>query len=127
MPTQIIKISEDQELHIDVKLVDTNGKISLGGMGLEHIRQVVNQSLRTDISSRSRKEYIAFSRHAFCYIAHKVYGFSQKSVGRTVGRDHTTVINSYQKYRDLMITHNKIMLNIFYRLKDQFPLDIDPR
>lgn len=58
---------------------------------------------RGAVTGCNRQKHIARARHAACHIARK-NGYSLPEIGRAIGRDHTTVINSLNRAEHLLET-----------------------
>ncbi|MDO8557051.1 MAG: helix-turn-helix domain-containing protein [Candidatus Jorgensenbacteria bacterium] len=52
-----------------------------------------------DIQGRSRRKTTAQARHLVAYFLREINGLSYPAIGDIMGRDHTTVIHSYEKIR----------------------------
>ena len=59
-----------------------------------------------EIKGRNRKKDISSARHTICWMLVKKFCMSRSAVARKVlgGRDHTTIINSLQKFDNLYET-----------------------
>lgn len=58
-----------------------------------------------EVRGPSRLKSIAQARHAYCYLCTKLDPIiTLQSVGKTISRDHSTVINSVKKTGDLRLT-----------------------
>lgn len=58
-----------------------------------------------EIRGRSRMKHVSLARHAYCYLCSKLDpACTLSSVGRSIGRDHSTVINSVNKCDALRAT-----------------------
>ena len=54
----------------------------------------------SDIANKTRKREVINGRFIFCGIMKEHFGYSLKKIGEFVGgRDHTTVIHSYEKVK----------------------------
>ena len=49
------------------------------------------------IRSGSRKGYLARPRQIFCWIAHRKLARSLSTIGKYIGRDHTTVLHGVRR------------------------------
>lgn len=55
-----------------------------------------------DIKGKSREKEVAYARHAYCYLCVKLDAMcTLKRVGNSIGRDHSTIINSIKKCEHL--------------------------
>jgi len=55
-----------------------------------------------DILSQNRQRSISTARHLFCYISYKHFGYCLTEIGRYLIRDHSTVINSVNKFQGFL-------------------------
>lgn len=72
----------------------------------EEILNIISEECRIDVEgilSRSRRRDLVYGRHMFCSILKRYFGYSLKKIGDIVDRDHTTVINSIEVFRDRYI------------------------
>lgn len=60
---------------------------------------------KEDLVGSSRLKRIATARHAYCYLCNKLDPYcTLKKIGDSLGRDHSTVVNSCRKCDDLRAT-----------------------
>lgn len=87
------------------KLIDTVAKVM--------------QVSAEDIKGRSRIQWIAMAREIYCYYARK-YGMSLTCIGRSINRDHTTVMHLLKAYeRDLSLSMFSLASeNVKFKLND---------
>jgi chromosomal replication initiator protein len=72
----------------------------------EEILSIISEECQIDVEgilSRSRKKELVFGRHMFCSVLKRYFGYSLKKIGSIVERDHTTIINSIDVFRDRYI------------------------
>lgn len=72
----------------------------------EEILNIISEECRIDVEGilgRSRRRDLVYGRHMFCSILKRYFGYSLKKIGDIVDRDHTTVINSIDVFRDRYI------------------------
>ena len=55
-----------------------------------------------DILGRNRQRNISVARHLFCYVAYTHYGYCLTAIGRFLVKDHSTVINSVNKFQGFL-------------------------
>jgi hypothetical protein len=81
-----------------------------------------------DISNREKR--FTYARHIFCFIGYKGYHYSLKEVGgRLNGRDHTTVLSSMRKLKQLLSTEKSVredVHNICALLEIETPIVYTP-
>lgn len=77
-----------------------------------------------DIGSKSRQFKFLIPRYAYCHIAHKVYGYSLKMVGDLINRDHTTVINACEEFKNMREQNIPDVLILMKALQTKFPVVI---
>jgi chromosomal replication initiator protein len=70
----------------------------------------------SDIVDKTRKREVVNGRFIFCGIMKEYFGYSLTKIGEFIGRDHTTVIHSIEKYRDRYQTeeHYRSSVNNIY-------------
>jgi hypothetical protein len=86
---------------------------------LEELELIINQFIPEDLTkqhkiksvkSSSRFRPLADIRHIFCHIAYSM-GYKLTDIGRYLNnRDHTTVINSLKRFKEL-ISYDELFLN----------------
>lgn len=72
----------------------------------EEILNIISEECRIDVEGilgRSRRRDLVYGRHMFCSILKQYFGYSLKKIGSIVDRDHTTVINSIDVFRDIYV------------------------
>ncbi len=58
----------------------------------QEIKKIINKHYGFDIATRSRKQHFAFARMIFCKLARKYTNESLAQIGKTINRDHATVL-----------------------------------
>jgi chromosomal replication initiation ATPase DnaA len=71
-----------------------------------------------DILAHNRQRPISTARHLFCYVAYKHYGYCLTVIGRFVNRDHSTVINSVNRYQNFLDCNYKLESNHYANCKN---------
>ena len=102
-------------LTIDVakkKLSDSLNQIYDSNVTIDDIQKVVashyNISL-SDIKSEKRNKKFVFPRQIAVYISRKLTEYSFPEIGNEFGgRDHTTIMHSYEKIEDLLKTDSSL-------------------
>jgi chromosomal replication initiation ATPase DnaA len=59
------------------------------------------------LKSRCREREYCDARHMYCYILRTKMDYSLIQIGRSIGRDHTTAINSINKHKNLYNSDQK--------------------
>lgn len=54
------------------------------------------------VISQNRKQHIVYARHLFCYLCRKELKMTFAGIGYIVHRDHSSIINAVNVYRDLI-------------------------
>lgn len=60
-----------------------------------------------DLKSRCRRREYCDARHMYCNILRTKLNYSLINIGRSIGRDHTTVINSVKNHNSLYKSDQK--------------------
>jgi hypothetical protein len=93
----------------DVRLsVASEGELS-AKLIPEFVLAVVCRAFRVsegEVCSRSREERLALARHAYCALAMEYTGLTLQEVGALTGRDHSTVLCSTRKSRELLYSRH---------------------
>ena len=63
------------------------------------------------VFGKDRMREVASARHMFCYMARKYTNASLGNVGKFLGRDHTTAINSVKVCNDMLDTKEEFFVN----------------
>jgi chromosomal replication initiation ATPase DnaA len=71
--------------------------------GIERYKKISEANLK----SRCRKREFCDARHMYCNMLREKMDYSLINIGRTLGRDHTTVIHSVNNHRGLYETDPK--------------------
>lgn len=67
---------------------------------VDSVRKVVEIVMGVDIFTKNRKRYVVESRMVFASILRDM-GYSLKEIGKTLNKDHTTIIHYERKLKDL--------------------------
>jgi chromosomal replication initiation ATPase DnaA len=70
-----------------------------------------------DILAHNRKRTISTARHLFCYVAYKHYGYCLTVIGRFLNKDHSTVINSVNRYQNFLDCNYKLEAKYYAQCK----------
>ena len=97
---EIPPLSQVTTLISEIKREDLPEPISLDKI-INTVAQHYNVT-SADICSKKQNANVAAARHYFIYIAHNVSGLSLKTVGKFVGRDHSTASISNKKVENEM-------------------------
>lgn len=57
-----------------------------------------------DIRSKNREREFVYPRHFYCFYMNNKYGSTLSFIGKSINRNHATVINGIKNHRDLMAT-----------------------
>jgi chromosomal replication initiation ATPase DnaA len=120
-------IAPGQEVVISISIVDTSeiptNKI-LHKPTLDELLLKVSDVSKvpiSDIISVSKRFEFLIPRYAFCHIAHKVYGYSQASVGRLINRDHSTIVNACEQLENIRQQNIPDAVMLMNNLQKHFP------
>ena len=61
-----------------------------------------------EIAGQSRKGNIIVARQMFCYVARQKNKFKFRQIGKIIGKDHSTVINSVKTVKDMLQTRSSL-------------------
>ena len=84
-------------------------------VNLENVLEaVVNVSGVTGekILGKRRDKDIASARHIFCYLGRSHTNASLEAIGKFLGKDHTTVINSIKVVNDMLDTEYEVFVDM---------------
>lgn len=84
--------------------------------GIQRYKKVTQEELQ----SRCRKRKLCDARHMYCNILRTKMDYSLIDIGRTLGRDHTTVINSIKCHESLYGTDE-----VYTRIYDKVDRYVD--
>lgn len=87
-----------------------NVKVSVINYSVSHVLQGIERytSISDEqLSSRCRKGPLCDARHMYCNILRQKMDYSLIDIGRSIKRDHTTVMNSIKKHNGLYDTDQK--------------------
>jgi len=105
----VVRIKDDNSDHGPIAVYRSENKrvwLTEGRVDVEYIVQVVAAHYRMGIPhllSRNRKKCLTWPRAIIYYLSTEWAGWSTNHVGKTLGRDHTTVMNG----RDNIIAYMK--------------------
>jgi len=71
-----------------------------------------------DILAQNRQRSISTARHLFCYIANIHYGYCFTVIGRFLSKDHSTVINSVNRYQNFLDCNYKLESKYYAQCKN---------
>jgi len=78
----------------------------------------VTEIIPHDILGQNRQRHISIARHLFCYLAYKHYGYCLTAIGRFLVKDHSTVINSVNKYQGFLECNYKLEIKYYEQCKN---------
>ena len=74
----------------------------------KEFKDVVNKAyVIDDLSIRSRQQNYAYARHTYCGLMRSLTKFSSVRIGKSINRDHATVLSSAKVHKELMKTDEK--------------------
>jgi len=122
-----LKITPGQKLvltitieSVTVENYETGSKPSLESI-LKKVSEVSNLDVQSIILKSKKMEFL-LPRYAFCHIAHKVYGYSLKSVGKTINRHYTSVINACTELQNLRNQNISDAVILIKKLQTHYPV-----
>ena len=72
---------------------------------LEECKDLINKVyLIDDLASRSRRQNYVFARHTYCGLLRNLTKLSTSTIGKSINRDHATIVNSCKLHYQLMQT-----------------------
>jgi hypothetical protein len=69
---------------------------------LDSIEEVLNLNYQ-QIASTTRSNLYVTARIFYCYLMRKHLNWSLKEIGKSINRDHTTVMHSLRSYQDYLL------------------------
>jgi len=93
---------------------------------MDEIIEVVENTFRvprTDLMSKSRKGAVTWARQVAMYLARHYTDLPLEEIGKALGRDHATVIHSFQKVNQLMEAHPTKKYEVEYLKSKLTPLE----
>jgi len=85
-------------------------------MKLTKIKEIVDEMVGFDISTKRRQRHIVYARFLYCKIAKAENPLLTTSViGKAVNRDHATVLHALKNV-DIVLSQDKDILNLYYRI-----------
>jgi chromosomal replication initiator protein len=88
----------------------------------EEILEIISEECgvsAVDVMKKSRKSEMVKVRHIYSAILKKYYGFSYPKIGEIMNKDHTTIINSVDKFRNRYINeedYRELITKIYQRI-----------
>jgi len=109
------KVVSDRLKKEQKQLTAVATNIHLQAMSSEKIRNDITDVitevfgvLKSEIQGRSRKRPIVYARHTYCMLCHNLDPESTlEKTGKSIGRDHATILNSIRKCNNLRETDLK--------------------
>ena len=68
----------------------------------QHIATVVNEVTKYNIHTKTRDRKVVEARAIYYYLCRKYTNYSTKEIGKTVGKDHATVLHGLKAVKDWM-------------------------
>lgn len=78
------------------------------------------------LSSPTRAQAIVCARFIYCYVAYKLYGYSDRRTATYIHRDRSSVKKASIQYLNMVETKFEPMLNAIRRVEVLFPIKIKP-
>lgn len=125
---QVIEVVPGKSIVIEIKVIDNKQPHELDSENKWSLRKIYDKVWMVsgiEPKHRSREQKHLIPRYAFCYIAHKVFGYSQTQVGRFIQMDRTTVFAAANQYRNMLQTDFAPMVALVKELKPHFSVSID--
>ncbi len=94
--------------HMRKTIIDTNLQ--------NKIIKLINQAFEVDIVSRTRKQEYVFGRMVYYKILRDL-GYGYQPIGRTLSKDHSTVIHSVRAFDDIT-TYDKELYSTYEVIKN---------
>lgn len=91
---------------------------------VESARKIVEMVMGVDIFAKNRKRYVVESRMIFASILRDM-GYSLKEIGRTLKKDHTTIIHYVRKLKGLLDV-DKSLLKKYLKCRELLTLKEQP-
>lgn len=98
--------------------------VSLDRLESEILTAVPFNLNKNPLKDKSRKGEYVDIRCIFCYIACKMLGFSLISVGRYLGKDHTSIIHMNKRAQNLINTDERF-LSLFKIIYEKINITAD--
>jgi len=76
---------------------------------VERLREIIVESSGVSwekIQAKRGIQEICIARHFYCYFSKTYFNVNLKTIGRSINRDHTTVIHSIQTIKDMLDTRD---------------------
>jgi len=115
---QYLSMPEFLEKHETRGLLDEDYAQSLLDNLLNKVCSYFTTVSPEDVKGRTRLAEVVKIRHLYCYLAWEFYNqnslsyISLKQIGRSLNRDHSTIIHSIKNYNDWLIREPYIKLII---------------
>lgn len=79
-----------------------------------------------DLKSETRKRDAVAARQVYCFIAHKIFKYPSKYVGKYINRDHTTVLHSVKECINHYQCRDNRITSLLKRSQSYFSFQIHP-
>lgn len=90
---------------------------------MEKYLKVVNKHFGLDITEKTRKFEFVFARACYYYLCRKFGGFSFSKIGKSVNKNHATVLHSLKEL-PYMIKHDEVYLKKYNALMSKFDMNM---
>ena len=91
---------------------------------MKRYRKIVELHFGLDIGKKSREFKYIFARACYYYLLRKFTTYSLHDIGRSIGKNHATVINGL-KQLDGMIQCKEINISLYNSLMSKFNVDME--
>jgi chromosomal replication initiator protein len=125
-PIKLIQIFDNKQITLELAnevLKDVISSAKTSGVSIPVIQQVVAEFFNievADLKAHRRTKNITYPRQIAMYLVRELTDFSLPKIGEEFGgRDHTTVIHSYDKIQDLIKNDpevNRIIKDLIHKL-----------
>ena len=86
---------------------------------LKEIREIVEKYAKIDISSKTRIQKFVYTRAMYFYLCREYTILSLKEIGRSVNKDHATVIHGVKLFNDWISEHEKGFIKMYEKIENE--------
>lgn len=80
-------------------------------MTSKYLKQEIEKLFHIDdLSDKCRKHHLVMARHLYFYLSKKYTTETSVEIGKTIGRDHATVLNGLRRFNQLLDSKDKEVL-----------------
>lgn len=88
-------------------------------MELKQIREIVENHTRINIGDKSRIQKFVYTRAMYFKLCREYTLFGLGEIGKSVGRNHATVIHGIKLFDDWISEHEEIYINQYERIEKE--------